>query len=178
MEEEIVNRVAASGLVSLDLKDWYPQGPRLGYDLAQNLFQGLILREKDFRQFLTEHDWSQYAGANVHIWCSADAIIPQWAYMLLATRLQGVAAYYCFGTLEQLEQALWQQVLAGIDASQYRGQRVIIKGCSDVYLPNFVWTEVSRKLLPEVQSLMYGEPCSNVPVYKKSKASATQTPQQ
>lgn len=166
-ENTIINRVASSGLLTLDLEMYYHQGERVVYDIAQNLFQGLLLREKDFREFIKQHDWAQYAGKNVAIICSADAIVPTWAYMLLTIQLEPHANCIVFGDLAGLEQALFQQAINDIDIEEYRGERVIIKGCSHKPVPIFAYTELTRRLRPVVASLMYGEPCSNVPLYKK-----------
>ncbi len=167
MEEPIVNRVARSALITLDLADFYHPGERLVYDLAQNLYQGLILKEKDFRAFVKEHDWSAYAGKNVALTCTAEAIIPTWAYMLLASALTPHAHLVVFGTLEQLEQALFQQALSRLNPEDYRDQRVVIKGCGEVPVPEYAYVEITRLLRPVVKSLMYGEPCSTVPVFKR-----------
>jgi hypothetical protein len=170
MEETIVNRVAESGLITLNLEEHYHQGERVLFDLAPLLFQGLILREKDFRDYVKTHDWSSYQGKNVAIICSADAIVPTWAYMLLAVNLAPHAHKVVFGNLEALEQALFSDAIAAIDIEQFRGARVIIKGCSNVPVPIFAYTELTRRLQPVVQSLMYGEACSNVPLYKRKKS--------
>ncbi|MCU0436851.1 MAG: DUF2480 family protein [Raineya sp.] len=167
--EEIVNKVAQSGLITLDIKDFYPKGERIIYDLAQNLFQGLILKEKDFRQFLKEHDWSLYKNKNIAIICSADAIVPTWAYMLLAVHLEPYANYFVFGDLETLEIELFKKKLSKINITEYEGKRIVIKGCSDMPIPTYVYVEITRLLKPYVQSLMFGEPCSTVPLYKKTK---------
>lgn len=169
MSEEIINRVAQSALVTLNLELLLHPGERMVYDIKDNLFQGLILREKDFRAFVKEHDWSQYAGKNVAIICSEDAIVPTWAYMLLATKLQNFANHFVFGDLEALEQSLMQQAIAGIDMEEYRDAKVVVKGCGSVPVPTFAYVEVMRKLLPVAASIMYGEPCSTVPLYKKPK---------
>ncbi len=167
MEEPIVNRVARSALITLDLADFYHPGERVVYDLAQNLYQGLILKEKDFRAFVKEHDWSTYAGKNVALTCTAEAIVPTWAYMLLASALTPHAHLVVFGTLEQLEQALFQQALSRLNPEDYRDQRVVIKGCGEVPVPEYAYVEITRLLRPVVKSLMYGEPCSTVPVFKR-----------
>ena len=167
--EEIINKVAQSGLVSIDLEDFYASGERVIYDLAQNLFQGLILREKEFRLFLKEHQWESYAGKNVAIICSADAIVPTWAYMLLAVHLQPHAKHFVFGSLEDLEKSLFCERFSQTDWSVYKGKKVVIKGCSDLPIPLYVYVELSRILRPIVQSLMFGEPCSTVPIYKNPK---------
>jgi hypothetical protein len=167
--EEIINKVAQSGLITLDIKDFYPKGERIIYDLAQNLFQGLILKEKDFRQFLKEHDWTVYQGKNVAIICSADAIVPTWAYMLLAIHLEPYVNHVVFGNLENLEIELFRKELSKVDFSEYEGKRIVIKGCSDLPIPTYAYVEITRLLKPYVQSLMFGEPCSTVPLYKKAK---------
>jgi hypothetical protein len=164
---EIVNKVAQSGLVSFDLGLYYHQGERVVYDLQQNLFQGLILREKDFRDFIKSHDWSQYQGKNVAIICSADAIVPTWAFMLLATKLEPFANMLVFGDLNDLEDALFKDALNKINLEEFRDQRVVVKGCGDLPVPTSAYVEITRKLRPLVKSIMYGEPCSTVPLYKK-----------
>jgi hypothetical protein len=167
--EEIINRVANSGLVSLDLEEYYPTGERVLYDLKDNLYQGMILREKDFREFLKNHDWSIYTGKNVAIVCSEDAIVPTWAYMLLATRLEPYAHTLVFGDLAALENKIFYEALSGIDLEAYRGARVVVKGCSKYPVPTAAYVEITRLLTPIVQSLMFGEPCSTVPLYKRPK---------
>lgn len=169
METEIINRVAGSGLVSLDLEDYYHPGERVVYDLKDNLFMGLILKEKDFRDFLKAHDWSQYAGKNVAVTCSEDAIIPTWAYMLLTIHLQPHAHLVVFGSLQDLEEKLYFDAIARIDPETYRHARVVVKGCSKVPVPTAAYVELTRLLKPVVQSLMFGEPCSTVPLYKRPK---------
>ena len=168
--EMVINRVASSGLVTLDLEDYYHHGERVVYDLKQNLFQELILREKDFRAFLKETDWTQYQGKNIAIVCSVDAIVPTWAYMLLAVHLQPYAHTIVFGNLEMLETYLFKEALDKIDAEDYRNAKVVIKGCGKFPVPVSAYIEITRRLQPVVQSLMYGEPCSTVPLYKRSKA--------
>lgn len=167
MSEEIINRVANSSLVTFNLEDYYNKGERVLYDIKQNLFQELILKEKDFRVFVKEFDWSQYKGKNVGIICSVDAIVPTWAYMLLATRLENYANTVLFGGLECIEQALYQQALSKINVEAFRNAKVVIKGCGELPVPVYAFVEISRLLTPVVQSLMYGEPCSTVPIYKK-----------
>lgn len=167
--EEIINKVANSGLVTLDLEDYYHQGERVVYDLKDNLFMGLILKEKDFREFLKSHDWSQYAGKNVTITCTEDAIIPTWAYMLLTLQLEPHANAVVFGSLNDLEEKLYFDAIARIDVEAYRDVRVVVKGCSKHPVPTAAYVELTRKLQPVVQSLMFGEPCSTVPLFKKPK---------
>ena len=170
MEEElIINRVAKSGLVTLDLEDYYNKGERVLYDLKDNLYMGMILREKDFRDFLKTHDWTQYAGKNVAITCTEDAIIPTWAYMLLTIHIQPHANTVVFGNLEVLEDKLFYDALAAINPADYAGARVVIKGCSKFPVPTSAYVEITRLLQPHVQTLLFGEPCSTVPLYKKAK---------
>jgi len=167
IQEQIVNKVAQSGLVSVDPAGFYPQGDRVLYDIKDNLYMGLILREKDFRDFVKEHDWTQYQGKNVAITCTADAIVPTWAYMLLANRMAPYAAEIVFGNLETLETILFEKALKALDVEQYRDKRVVIKGCGDIAVPNSAYIELTHKLTPVVKSLMFGEPCSTVPIYKR-----------
>lgn len=167
MEELIVNKVAASGLITLDLEDFYHPGERIVYDLKDNLFMGMILKEKDFREFLKQHDWSQYDGKNVAIICSEDAIIPTWAYMLMAVYLEAHAHMFVFGDLKDLENKLYEEALKGINFEDYTDLRVVVKGCSKVEVPVSIYVEISRRLKPFVKSLMFGEPCSTVPLYKR-----------
>jgi len=167
--EELINRVAQSALTTINLEELLHPGERVIYDIKDNLFHGLILKEKDFRAFVKEHDWSAYDGKNVAIICSADAIVPTWAYMLLASKLQGHANYYVFGDLEALEQTLLQEAIAKINPEEYRDAKVVVKGCGSIPVPTYAYVEIMRKLLPVASSLMYGEPCSTVPLYKKPK---------
>ncbi|KAB7731884.1 DUF2480 family protein [Rudanella paleaurantiibacter] len=166
---EIVNRVANSGLVTLDLEELYHPGERVVYDLKDNLYMGLILKEKDFREFLKTHDWSQYNGKNVAVTCSEDAIVPTWAYMLLTLHLQPHAHMVVFGSLQDLEEKLYFDAIAQINPDDYRDARVVVKGCSKVPVPTAAYVEVTRLLKPVVQSLMFGEPCSTVPLFKRPK---------
>jgi hypothetical protein len=171
--QEIVNRVAVSGIVSLDLEELYHPGERILYDIKDNLWQGMILKEKDFREFLKTHDWSQYQGKNVAIICSEDAIVPTWAYMLLAVQLEPYANTVVFGDLDALESKLFADAIYKLNPEEFTGKRVVVKGCSKVPVPVSAYVEVSRLLKPFVQSLMFGEPCSTVPLYKKPKSSAS-----
>jgi len=167
IQEEIVNKVAQSGLVSVDPASFYPQGERVLYDIKDNLYMGLILREKDFREFVKEHNWEQYTGKYIAITCSADAIVPTWAYMLLANRMAPYAREIVFGNLDILETILFEKALRELNVEQYRDKRVVIKGCGDVAVPNSAYIELTSRLTPVVKSLMFGEPCSTVPIYKK-----------
>ncbi|HXC03265.1 MAG TPA: DUF2480 family protein [Bacteroidia bacterium] len=167
--DEIINKVAQSGLVEFNLEDYYPKGERVLFDIKDHLFQGLVLREKDFREFVKTENWSSYSGKNVAIICSADAIVPTWAYMLLATALAPFTSFTAFGNLEMLETALFYHALNLVDAEKYRGQKIVIKGCSNLPVPVSAYVEITRILRPVAQSLMYGEPCSTVPLFKKPK---------
>ncbi|MEO8794328.1 MAG: DUF2480 family protein [Daejeonella sp.] len=167
IQENIVNKVAQSGLISLDLADLYPKGERVIYDIKENLFHGLILREKDFREFVKENDWTKYQDLHVGIICSADAIVPTWAYMLLSTKLKPYAASIVFGDLNVLESILFERALGKIDIEVYRDQRVVVKGCGDIEVPTSAYLEITSKLTGIAKSIMYGEPCSTVPIYKR-----------
>jgi hypothetical protein len=172
--EEFVNRVAQSALTTINLEELIHPGERVVYDIKENLFMGLMLREKDFREFIKTHDWSQYTGKNVGIICSADAIVPTWAYMLLATKLQPHVNKYVFGTLEALEQELFHDAIAKINAADYQDGKLVIKGCGQIPVPTYAYVKIMEKLLPVASSIMYGEPCSTVPLYKKPKAKPTE----
>jgi hypothetical protein len=167
IQENIINKVAQSGLVTLDPAAFYPEGERVVYDIKDNLFMELILKEKDFREFVKIHDWAQYERKYVAITCTADAIVPAWAYMLLANRLAPYAKEVVFGDAEVLETVLFVKSIAGLDIEQYRDQRIVIKGCGDTPVPVSAYVELTKKLTPVVKSLMFGEPCSTVPIYKK-----------
>ena len=167
MEREIINRVAGSALVTLDLESYYDRHERVVLDIKDWLYQETILREKDFRNYIKEHDWSAYSNKNVAITCSVDAIIPTWAFMLVAISLQPQANMVVYGDLQDLENALFQQALSTIDAKDYEGAKVVVKGCGNFPVPTFAYLEVVRLLTPVVSSIMYGEPCSTVPLYKK-----------
>lgn len=169
-EKEIVNRVASSGLVTFDLEAYYQPGDRVLIDVKDQLYEGLVLKEKDFREFIKEHNWKQYHEKFVAITCSVEAIVPTWAYMLLATALQPYAKMIFFGTLDRLEEKLFEEVLHKIDWNKFRDKRVVVKGCSKINVPTSVYVELVRNLQPVVLSLMFGEPCSTVPLFKRSKS--------
>jgi hypothetical protein len=168
-QEPIINRVANSNLISFDLEEYYDKGERVLYDIKNNLFQEVILKEKDFRDFVKNFDWSVYQGKNVAIICSADAVVPTWAYMLLVTKIEPFANMVVFGDLSDLEQALYQQALKSIDFSKFKEAKVVIKGCGNLPVPTYAYAEITRLLRPVASSIMYGEPCSTVPLYKKQK---------
>ena len=167
MSEEIINKVANSGIIQLDLEEIAPLGERLVYDIKQNLFHEMILKEKDFREFIKSNDWSVYKDKYIALTCTADAIVPTWAYMLLAGALQPYAKKIVFGTLETLDTILWEEALHKIDPAQMKDARVVVKGCSTIPVPEAAFTALTNYLLPHVKSLMFGEPCSTVPVFKK-----------
>lgn len=168
MEDVLVNKVAQSGIITFNLEDYYHTGDRVVLDIKDQLFMGLILKEKDFRDWIKNHDWAQYQDKNIAIICSADAIIPTWAYMLIASKLSGIAHHFVFGTEAQLESSLFQNALSLVKIDDFSDKRVVVKGCGDKNVPTSAYVEISRLLLPVVKSLMFGEPCSTVPVYKKA----------
>jgi hypothetical protein len=168
-EKEIVNRVSNSALVTFDLEDYYQSGERVLLDIKDQLFNGLILKEKDFRDFIKARDWTQYKNKFVAITCSEDAIIPTWAYMLLTSALEPHARTIVFGTLNDLETKIFFDSLSAIDFTQFLNAKVVIKGCSKVAVPVAAYVEATRLMRPYASSIMYGEPCSTVPVYKKLK---------
>lgn len=167
--EEIVNKVSKSGLTQLDLADFKPNKKIVPFDLKDNLWQGLALKEKAFRSFAKTHDWTQYEDKVVAIFCSADAIIPSWAYMLVVSELHKKGVNGVVGDIPTVEKELIRQKIADFNTKDLENGKFIIKGCSDVSDPAFVMTELTKKLLPIASSIMYGEPCSTVPVYKKPK---------
>jgi hypothetical protein len=164
---EIVNRVSQSGLVTIDLEDFFPKEEHAVFDLKDFLFMGLILKEKDFREALKNHNWEQYQNKHVSITCSADAIIPAWAYMLITTYLQPIAAGIFVGTGEEMQKQLLLDRIRNLNQADYNDQRIVIKGCGDLNIEPFAYAAITNKLLPVAKSIMYGEPCSTVPVYKK-----------
>ncbi len=167
IQENIVNKVALSGLITFDLADLRHPGERVVYDMKDNLFQELILREKDFREFIKNHEWENYTGKNIAVICSADAIVPTWAYMLLASKLAPFANYFVFGDLEVLETALYIDALEKQDLTKYQDERLVIKGCGDTEIPTSAFMLITSKLMTIAKSIMYGEPCSTVPVFKR-----------
>lgn len=166
---ELVNRVAQSSLITLKLEDLRPTTELMHFDLKDYLFMELILKEKDFRTALKEHDWDQYAGKTLLVYCSADAIIPVWAYMLVAAKAGEIATEIVQATEDEYLKLHFERVINEIDPSDYVGKRMVIKGCSDQPVPASAYLAVTAKLQPVVKSIMYGEPCSTVPVYKKPR---------
>lgn len=169
MSEEIINRVANSKLITIDLEDYYPKGERILFDIKDWLLEGLVLREKDFRQQAIEHNWQQYKNCYVALTCSTEAIIPAWAYMLLSTYLEPYATKTVIGDLTVLETSIFQQIIAELDVTQFKDKPIIIKGCSNKPIPDNAYIQLTTKLKPIVKSIMYGEACSSVPLYKKPK---------
>jgi len=168
MSEAIVNKVANSGLITLDLANYLPTGEIITFDLKDYLFMGLILKEKDFREALKNLDWTVYQNKLVAITCSADAIVPAWAYMLVVTYLKNIAKDIFVGTAAELQKHLFIKNIAAIDTNEFTGHRIVVKGCGDATIETFAYAEITKVLLPVVKSIMYGEPCSTVPVYKAS----------
>jgi hypothetical protein len=167
MNEVLVNKVANSGIITLDLEKYLPTGEMATFDLKDHLFMGLILKEKDFREALKNLDWTSYQNKNVAIICSVDAIIPVWAYMLVATYLQPVAKDIFTGSQAEMYKHLFLKNLSAIDTAQFTDQRIVVKGCGDVAIEGFAYAEITKLLKPAAKSIMYGEPCSTVPIYKK-----------
>ena len=167
MKEEIINRVANSKLVTIDLEDFYPEGQRFVFDIKDWLFEGLVLREKDFRQRVKTHDWSQYQNHYVALTCSTDAIIPSWAYMLLTIHLEPYVKQVLVGDLEALETSIYQNIIAGLNVSEFKDKPIIIKGCSNKPVPKNAYLLLSSKLVPIAKSIMFGEACSSVPLFKR-----------
>ena len=165
----IINRIANSPLITLDLESYIPSDNHTAIDLKNLLFEGLILREKDFREFINSHDWEKYQDQNVAIHCSTDAVIPSWAYMLITSKLQPFAKTIHFGTPDELRDILIKNTISNIDTESYRDKKVVIKGCSKEKVPESAYIEITRLLTPVVSSIMYGEPCSTVPIYKRKK---------
>lgn len=167
--ETIVNRIAESDLVQFDLQDLFVTGERVLFDLKGFLFEELILKEKDFRAQVKDHDWKFYENKFVAITCTADAIVPTWAYMLVASYLQPFAKKIAFGDLNKLEEEIFQEQISRINLNEYAEKRITIKGCSDIYVPPSAYVELTALLRPVAKSIMYGEACSTVPVYKKKE---------
>jgi hypothetical protein len=168
-DKEIVNRVSGSTLVTLNLEEICPLANVAEIDLKDILFQGLILREKDLRDFIKSHNWEQYNRKNVAMFCSVDAVIPTWAYMLLAIALEPFAAKIVFGNREMMSHQLFREALDRVNWEKYRDAKVVIKGCGDVHVPESAYVEAAARLRPLAASIMYGEPCSTIPLYKKPK---------
>ena len=167
MDEVFVNKVAESGIITLDLEAFYPKEETAVFDMKDHLFMGLILKEKDFRETMKNLDIKPYTGKNIALTCSADAVIPVWAYMLAAGYLEPVAKEIVFGNEEFLHKSLFLKNLSAINPDEYLDKRVVIKGCGELPITEMAYVEITRLLRPVAKSIMYGEPCSTVPIYKK-----------
>ena len=165
--EELRNKVAESGIITIDLEEFYPKGEICSFDIKEFLFMEMLLKEKDFRASLDLHNWGQYKGKHIAVFCSTDAIIPMWAYMLVSSKLVGFALSIKEGTKEDVFKSTFIQNIQTLKGNDYQDKRVIIKGCGDKEIPPFAYTEITNLLLPFVKSLMYGEACSAVPVFKR-----------
>ena len=167
MDKPLVNRIAESGIITLNLEDHYPTQEIVTFDLKDYLFQGLILKERDFRLALKEYDWQQYEGKILCVYCSTDAIIPVWAYMLVSSYSSPVAHQVFTGTTDEFLKNHYYTVLSGLKSSDYDNARIVIKGCSKRPVPAAAYAYLTELLRPAAKSIMYGEPCSTVPIYKK-----------
>ena len=164
--EEIINKVANSGIVSIDLEEFYDPAERVIFDIRPHLYMELMLKEKDFREFIKTNNWSLYEDKIVGIICSSDAIVPTWAYMLLTLALKPFAKKVLFGNLDEIENLLFAEKLSQLDISKYQKARVVIKGCGDKKIPVNAFVQLTTLLQPVAKSILYGEPCSTVPLYK------------
>lgn len=167
MPEEIINRVANSKLITIDLEDLYPKGERVAFDIAPWLMEGIVLKETDFRKSVEAHNWSQYKDSFVALYCSTDAIIPGWAYLLLTVHLSPFAKKVVVGNTNLLETILFSEILNNLDLSTYLDKTVIIKGCAEKAIPENAYIMLASRLQPISQKIMYGEACSAVPLYRK-----------
>jgi hypothetical protein len=168
-EPQIINKVANSSLITFNLEEHYESGERILFDIKDELYEGLVLREKNFRDFIKGHNWAQYENKFIALTCSTEAIVPTWAYMLLAIALKPFAKCVVFGSLQELEVELFRNALSKIDWTNFKDAKVVIKGCSKVDVPMAVYVEVVNLLMPYANSLMFGEPCSTVPLFKKMR---------
>jgi hypothetical protein len=168
-EEHIINKVANSTLITFDLEEFFEPGERILLDIKDQLYEGLVLREKPFREFIKNHDWSQFENKFVAIACSTEAIVPTWAYMLLAIALKPFAKLVVFGSLADLEVENYRNALSKIDWASFKDAKVVVKGCSKVDVPVAIYVDVADRLRPYVSSMMFGEPCSTVPLFKRPK---------
>jgi hypothetical protein len=165
--DEIINKVANSGLLTVTMDEFYPLGDRVLIDIKDQLWQGIALKEKDFRAYIESNDWKEYTNKYVAVTCSEDAIIPTWAYMLVSSALQPYAKRVVFGNLQLLDTLLCIEEIGKIDANKYKDARIVIKGCGDLPIPEAAYIEIVNRLRPMAKSIMFGEPCSTVPVFKR-----------
>jgi hypothetical protein len=166
MTEQITNKVAGSGIITVDMEEFITDGERVQFDIKPLLYSELILKEKDFRDFIKSNDWTAFQDKMVAISCSNDAIVPTWAYMLLALALEPHAKKVIFGSLEELEILLFSEKLAELDLGRFKNARVVIKGCGEKFIPTNAFVQLTALIKPLAKSIMYGEPCSTVPLYK------------
>lgn len=171
-EDLIENKIAKSGLITFDLESLYTPGPRVHLDISPWLWQKMVIKEKEFKNHIQNYDWEQYKDKMVAFSCEADAIVPNWAYMMIAAKLKGNATFYRLGSIDQLNELLLMTKINELNIAQFEGKRVLVKGCSDKAVPASAYVALSQCLLPHVKALMFGEACSNVPIYK-SKSSNT-----
>ena len=169
MSDKIINRVANSNLVNIDLEAIYPEGKRVLFDIKKWLFEGIVLKEKEFRKHVANHDWTQYKDSYVALNCSEDAIIPSWAYLLISSELAPYAKKIIFGDRELLETLIFHEVIENLRIEHFKDKPIIIKGCSEKPIPNSAFSMLIQKLFPIAKSIMYGEACSTVPLYKRKK---------
>ena len=167
--KEIKNRVAQSKLITIDLEDYYPLGNRIVFDIKNWLFEELILKENDFREFVKKHNWSQYKDSFVALTCSVDAIIPSWAYLLITSQIAPFAKKVIIGDLNQLETAIYQDIITNLSLEEFISKPIIIKGCSNKPIPETAYVQLIARLVPIAKSVMYGEACSTVPLFKSKK---------
>ncbi len=167
MSEEIVNRVANSKLTTFNLEDFYQKGERVAFDISSWLLEGIVLRESEFREKANKHDWSQYQDKFVALFCSTEAIVPGWAFLLLSLHLAPYTKKVTVGSLEELESILFAELLKDLDVSDYQDRLIIIKGCAHKPIPQNAYVLLAQKLQPIAKSIMYGEACSSVPLFKK-----------
>ena len=169
MSDKIINRVANSNLVNIDLEAMYPKGKRVTFDIKEWLFEGIVLKEKEFRKHIENHDWTQYKDDYVALNCSEDAIIPSWAYLLISSELAPYAKKIIVGDLELLETLIFHEVIENLKIENFKDKPIIIKGCSEKPIPNSAFSMLIQKLFPVAKSIMYGEACSTVPLLKRKK---------
>lgn len=167
---KIENKVAKSGLVVIEMDEFVSDDELVLVDIKDQLWQGIALKEQDFRAYITTHDWSQYLDKSVAVFCSADAIIPNWAFMLLASKLEPFASELYFDTPEEAEKGRIEKAISALDPNEYQNARIIIKGCGKKSVHFSAYGKLTEKLMPVAKTIMFGEPCSTVPIYKKRKA--------